>query len=308
VRYDRGVLESFVDLTYRGLLLGRRIRLTQIRPSTGYLELPAPMPVGAQIAITAEDGVAFDAIVTAIHEQISGSDRAPGMTVAPALGEAPAAAWWTSRVALPEDESLRRRPVTASGRSRPPTVRPRSHTSPTPPPAIAAAAANAPATDEVPTIIADLEARVTAAAGLAPARVDDPHGASTLVMPMHEIEAIAAQARPDSEPPAMRRTGEHEVVDDGNHTTIMDSMDPAVLGFDLAAIAGHGAAGRGAGDVARDRGDTRSDADEPQGDDGDDGDDNDVTDPGDPGQSSDTLEDNPPAQPGGGRRKRKLRR
>ena len=301
------MLESFVDLTYRGLSLGRRVRLTQIRPSTGYLELPAPMPVGAQIAIVAEDGVAFEAIVTAIHEQISGSDRAPGMTVAPALGEAPAAAWWTSRVTLPEDESLRRHPVTASGRSRPPTVRPRSHTAPTPPPAIAAAGAASAATD-VPAIIADLEARVTTAAGVAPPRVDDPHGASTLVMPMHEIEAIAAQARPDSEPPAMRRTGEHEVVDDGNHTTIMDSMDPAVLGFDLAAIAGHAAAAHGAGDAARDRGDTRSDADDTQGDDGDDGDDNDVTDPGEPGQPGDTLEDNPPAQPGGGRRKRKLRR
>jgi len=304
VRYDRGVIESFVDLTYRGLSLGRRVRLTQIRPSTGYLELAAPMPVGAQIAIVAEDGVAFEAIVTAIHEQISGSDRAAGMTVAPALGEAQAAAWWTARVVLPEDESLRRRPVTASGRSRPPTVRPRSQATPAPPPAIAAAAANAAATDEVPAIIADLEARVTAAAGVAPPRVDDPHGASTLVMPMHEIEAIAAQARPDSEPPPMRRTGEHEVVDDGNHTTIMDSMDPALLGYDLAAIAGHGAAAHAGGDAARDRGDTRSDADDADDDDGD----GDVTNPGDPGQPGDTLEDNPPAQPGGGGRKRKLRR
>src|SRR5215467_14467642 len=102
VRYDRGVLESFVDLTYRGLSLGRRVRLTQVRPSTGYLELPAPMPVGAQIAIVADDGATFEAIVTAIHEQIAGSDRAPGMIVAPALGEAQATAWWTSRVALPD--------------------------------------------------------------------------------------------------------------------------------------------------------------------------------------------------------------
>src|SRR5262249_53540480 len=134
------------------------------------------MPVGAQIAIVADDGVTFEAIVTAIHEQISGSDRAPGMIVAPALGEARAAAWWTSRVALPEDDSLRRRPVTASGRTRPPTVRPRSHTAPTPPPAAGAA-------DGVPAIIADLEARVTAAAGLAPARVEDPQQASTQADP-----------------------------------------------------------------------------------------------------------------------------
>src|ERR1044071_7223832 len=103
VRYDRGVRESFVDLTYRGLSLGRRIRLTQIRPSSGYLELPAPMPVGSQIAVIADDGAVFDAIVTGIHEQISGSERVAGMTVSPALGDAAAAAWWTSRVQLPDD-------------------------------------------------------------------------------------------------------------------------------------------------------------------------------------------------------------
>src|SRR5262249_10210276 len=111
------------------------------------------------------------------------------------------------------------------------------------------------------------------------------------------IEAIAAQARPDSEPPAMRRTGEHEVVDDGNHTTIMDSMDPSSLGFDLASL---GSAVPASTDPATDRSDTVSD-------DGD-GDDAEVTDPGDPGQPGDTLEDNPPQQPGGGGRKRKLRR
>ena len=45
----RLVSESFVDLTYRGLPLGRRIKLTQVRPSSGYLELAAPMPVGTAI-------------------------------------------------------------------------------------------------------------------------------------------------------------------------------------------------------------------------------------------------------------------
>ncbi|HEX8109485.1 MAG TPA: hypothetical protein VF516_17260, partial [Kofleriaceae bacterium] len=90
------MIESFVDLTYRGLSLGRRVRLSQVRPSTGYLELPAPMPVGAQIAIAAEDGTAFDAVVTAVHEQVAGSDRTPGMTVAPALAAEPASAWWAA--------------------------------------------------------------------------------------------------------------------------------------------------------------------------------------------------------------------
>src|SRR5262249_44950456 len=73
VRYDRRVLESFVDLTYRGLSLGRRVRLSQVRPSSGYLELPAPMPVGTQIALATDDGVTFDATVTWIHEQVGSS-------------------------------------------------------------------------------------------------------------------------------------------------------------------------------------------------------------------------------------------
>jgi len=50
------VNESFVDLTYRGLSLGRRIKLTQVRPSSGYLELPSPMPVGTLVAISTDDG------------------------------------------------------------------------------------------------------------------------------------------------------------------------------------------------------------------------------------------------------------
>ena len=94
--------ESFVDLTYRGLALGRRVKLTQVRPSTGYLEIPAPMPVGTAIAIATDDGVQTAAIVAAVHEQVGGSDRAPGMLVTPALDTEAARAWWSARVTLPE--------------------------------------------------------------------------------------------------------------------------------------------------------------------------------------------------------------
>src|SRR6185503_15102690 len=94
-------MESFVDLAYRGLSLGRRVKLTQVRPSTGYLETPAPMPVGTMIAIATDDGHHLDAIVTSIHEQVGGSDKHPGMTVKPKL-EGATAAWWKERVALPD--------------------------------------------------------------------------------------------------------------------------------------------------------------------------------------------------------------
>ncbi|HZJ62027.1 MAG TPA: hypothetical protein VFD36_00775, partial [Kofleriaceae bacterium] len=140
--------ESFVDLTYRGLSLGRRIKLTQVRPTSGYLELPSPMPVGTQVAIATDDGVSFDATVAWIYEQVAGTDRTPGMVVIPELAAESAAAWWKARVALPDDEAPRpRRP------SRPVTVRPRSHTDPMPPP-------EGPITDQVPTMATDLEARI----------------------------------------------------------------------------------------------------------------------------------------------------
>jgi hypothetical protein len=94
--------ESFVDLTYRGLALGRRVKLTQVRPTTGYLELSTPMPVGTAIGIATDDGVLASAIVTEIHEQVGGSEHTPGMLVKPALDGDAARTWWAARVTLPE--------------------------------------------------------------------------------------------------------------------------------------------------------------------------------------------------------------
>ncbi|MDB4954770.1 MAG: hypothetical protein JWO36_2339 [Myxococcales bacterium] len=99
-----GTTESFVDLTYRGLQLGRRVKLTAVRPSTGYLEIPMPMPVGTAIAILTDDTVALEAVVVEIHEQVGGSERAPGMVVKPKLEAEAAKKWWQARVALPELE------------------------------------------------------------------------------------------------------------------------------------------------------------------------------------------------------------
>ena len=92
--------ESFVDLTYRGLALGRRVKLTQVRPTTGYLEVSAPMPVGTAIAIATDEGIVLDATVVEIHEQVGGLDRAPGMVVQPTF--ATGKSWWAERVSLPE--------------------------------------------------------------------------------------------------------------------------------------------------------------------------------------------------------------
>src|SRR5450755_4900087 len=104
--------ESFVDLTYRGLVLGKRVKLTQVRPSTGYLELPTPMPVGTSIGIASEDG-AFDAlaIVTESIEQVSGRDGVSGMTVRPRLDGDAMKSWWKAKVALPDVVKVEPAPV-----------------------------------------------------------------------------------------------------------------------------------------------------------------------------------------------------
>jgi hypothetical protein len=96
------MIESFVDLTYRGLSLGRRVKLADVRPTTGYVEMPAPMPVGTAIAIITDDTVALDAIVVEVHEQVAGSSLPPGMVVRPKLEGDAAKAWWNQRVTMPE--------------------------------------------------------------------------------------------------------------------------------------------------------------------------------------------------------------
>lgn len=93
------MIESFVDLTYRGLSLGRRVKLSQVRPTSGWLEVAAPMPVGTALVITTDEGLTVDAKVISIREQIGGSDHAPGMEVTPALVDADRVAWWAARVA-----------------------------------------------------------------------------------------------------------------------------------------------------------------------------------------------------------------
>jgi len=187
------VIESFVDLSYRGLSLGRRIKLTQVRPSSGYLEHPTPMPVGTAIAISTDDGIALDAVVTHVHEQVGGSDRVPGMTVKPALADQKLTAWWAERVTLAEQEPPRR-----LERSRSVTVRPRTHTVPAPPPAGA---------------------------------IEDPAGTrTTSVMDVVDQDQLAQLTRPQDET-LTGGAGDHPVIDDGKPTTVMAAVDPSELGL-----------------------------------------------------------------------------
>lgn len=102
--------EAFVDVTYRGLEVGRRLKLTQVGPSTAYLEHGTPMPVGAQVELAVAEGLVIPAVVLRVHEQVAGAEQAPGMRVRAAGLEGAAAGWWQERVScadptIPEEQA-----------------------------------------------------------------------------------------------------------------------------------------------------------------------------------------------------------
>jgi hypothetical protein len=69
---------------------------------------------------------------------------------------------------------------------------------------------------------------------LAATRANEPR--TTSVMNAVDQELLAKLTRSDGEVERLvRRTGEHEVVDDGLRTNVMDAVDPAALGLELAA-------------------------------------------------------------------------
>jgi len=230
------VSESYVDLSYRGLPLGRRIKLAQVRPSTAYLELPTPMPVGTTVSIHSDDGMVLEALVRDLHEQVGGSDRSPGMTIAPTLKDDAALAWWHARVTLPEAEPRKRT------RDRPHTVRPRSATRPQPQPQPQPPAAAVPETRSSLIVLEQLpsrepEPRVT------PVIVETPPPPASI-----PPEYGRAMTIPDAEPPEHVEVEEIElprsrtllgmspptdppphVQDEAKRTLVMDALDQETL-------------------------------------------------------------------------------
>ncbi|MFT3692452.1 MAG: hypothetical protein QM831_04875 [Kofleriaceae bacterium] len=112
--------EMTVDLTYRGLSLGKKLKLTNVRPSTGFVETAIPMPVGTTIGVIVDE-YQFDASVTDVKEQVTGaSGEAPvpsGMTIRPKLDDK-ASAWWKGKVTLPDVQRVEAAPVVGIVRSK----------------------------------------------------------------------------------------------------------------------------------------------------------------------------------------------
>lgn len=219
--------ETFVDLTYRGLSLGRRIRLARVRATNGYLEHPTPMPVGTAVAIVTDDGLTFDAVVEAIHEQVGGSTEPPGMRVKPVFANDALSGWWSKHVEIEIETAPAAPPVPE--RSKPITVRPRSATIPEP--MVVAAPSPEPPPPPMPA-----PTEPTTIPGTIPA---PKTGKATTVMAAVDQDLLAQLTKDSGEIETLtRRTGEHEVVDDGMRTTVMDAVDPAALGLDVSMLSG----------------------------------------------------------------------
>ena len=90
--------EVFVDVTYRGLELGRRLKLREVGPSTAYLEHGTPMPVGAEVLLATDEGLSIPVTVVRVHEQVAGAEMPPGMRVQASGLDGAAAGWWRDMV------------------------------------------------------------------------------------------------------------------------------------------------------------------------------------------------------------------
>lgn len=94
--------ELFVDVQYRGLEFGRRVRIEDFAAPQAYLHHPLPMPVGSELLVNAGDGLEIPVRVARVNEQVSGNDKPPGMFVSPGNLDAVAQRWWDERVANSE--------------------------------------------------------------------------------------------------------------------------------------------------------------------------------------------------------------
>lgn len=94
--------EQFVNVSYRGIEVGTSLKMIEFGPTTAYVELTTPMPVGTTLDLVTDaagaPSVAFKATVLRVQEQVAGAEMAPGMRVRAAKLEGDAAAWWKAAV------------------------------------------------------------------------------------------------------------------------------------------------------------------------------------------------------------------
>ncbi len=196
--------DAFVDVAYRGLEVGRRLKLHDVGPRTAHLEHGTPMPVGCELAIRTDADLTIRVTVIRVHEQVAGAELPPGMRVRADQLEGAAAGWWSALVTR-EDPEIPELPV-------PPVVpMPRADQVAEAPEAeeteVAAPRAHDTTVMNVPELAAVLaaaeaeEARESESGGNGAAGKRDlaaaPQAARTMVMSAAEIQAITGETPVD---------------------------------------------------------------------------------------------------------------
>jgi hypothetical protein len=215
--------EVFVDVTYHGLELGRRLKLREVGPSTAYLEHGTPMPVGAQVLLSTDDGLSIPVTVVRVHEQVAGAEMPPGMRVQASGLEGAAASWWRDLVSR-DDPQIPEQEVAPMRRARPleppPMAPPPAAEVPLPP------TEKTPVVDEAP--VPEDERPTTIMNAVSPPEETDPgeprggnghadrNPSRTTVMTAQEIhEALGTD--PSAQAPT--ESGDDEVTGTGNGET-----------------------------------------------------------------------------------------
>jgi hypothetical protein len=179
--------EQLVDVSYRGLSVGTSVALRDFGPSTAYLEVESPMPVGSVVDVTNDSGDGFSARVIHVREK---TDSAPNAGMRISVEELPASVqgWWQSQVSQ-EDP-----PVAAA----PPPPAPEPEPEPEAAPESEAAPPEA-VPEEVPDNATPQRTQVMAAVDISQI---EALGAtvSSEEFAAREAEAAAAVAEPEPEP------------------------------------------------------------------------------------------------------------
>jgi hypothetical protein len=203
--------EALVDLSYRGLVLGKRVRLLQVGPQSAYVAHDAPMPVGTHLVLTVDQSLTIPAQVARVREADT-KDGPAGMWLRANVVEDHARAWWDAHVTaedprIPEPAGGRIRteaPVVPAPAATPavaPPVEPEAEPASTPEaqPAVAAAAA----AEAQPAVAGEAEAEAMPA-------VEREAEAQPAVAAAAEVEAQPAVAGEDEAQPAVAGEDEDE--------------------------------------------------------------------------------------------------
>lgn len=194
--------EAFVDVSWRGLEVGKRVKLHAVHAADAYLDHGTPMPVGTVLSIRTDEGLEIAATVVRVHEQVGGSTEVPGMQVVPRELAGEAQAWWAAR-------------VEASAAPPPPVVV-------QPPPVVVPEPAPAP--------VPDPRAEITSRPTLTMSTVELERAMAAAAAgntDASRTEVMAAVTDPEAAVDGVVVTSASDdgLVDDGRRTTVMSAAD-----------------------------------------------------------------------------------